>query len=145
MKNVMYRRQKSGTEALPQDSHDVLATLSDQKYIRLATFRRSGAPVPTPVWFARHGDRLYVTTSEKSWKVKRIRRNPAVRVAPCSPTGKPLGPGFDAVARILPPAESQKAAHRLREKYGWLLRLFLWFSRRRGQEHVYLEIAPERA
>ena len=116
--------------------------LADHKYISLTTFRRSGAPVPTTVWFAQDDGRVYVTTTAQSGKAKRLRNNGRVRIAPSTATGKPLGTEWEAEARILPAADSSTAARNLRQKYGWALRLFQWLGKVRGQDHVYLEIRP---
>ena len=59
-----------------------LAALDRHRYVALATFRRSGAEVRTPVWFAAVDDRLYVFTAGDSGKVKRLRHSPRARVAP---------------------------------------------------------------
>jgi len=56
--------------------------LDRHRYVSLATFRRNGAEVATPVWFAALGARLYVVTSGDSGKVKRLRNTPRARVAP---------------------------------------------------------------
>jgi uncharacterized protein len=120
------------------------AGLRGQRYLQLTTFRQSGAPVATPVWFAQEGGRLYVWTGAASGKARRLRRTPAVRVAPCSPMGAARSPAVPAVARILPAAEAGPARRALRAKYGWLLRLSEWVAGRRG-EHVYLEIRPVEA
>jgi uncharacterized protein len=58
--------------------------LSKEAYISLATFRRNGEAVQTPVWFAILGGNLYVVTDGTSAKVKRIRATKRVRVAPCN-------------------------------------------------------------
>ena len=79
--------------------------LEGHKYCRLVTFRRSGAAVATPVWFAIDGDRLVVKTEDPSGKVKRIRATSRVEVAPCTLRGRPLGPPRGGRARILPSAE----------------------------------------
>ena len=47
------------------------ADLGDARYISVATFRRSGAEVKTPVWFAGAGDWIHVFTAGDSGKVKR--------------------------------------------------------------------------
>ena len=51
--------------------------LNGHQYMALTTYRRSGAGVPTPVWFAQDGDRLFIVTQDGSGKVKRIRNNAA--------------------------------------------------------------------
>src|SRR3954469_20465946 len=72
------------------------------QYAVLVTFRKDGTPVPTPVWFALLDDRRFVTsTDRRTAKVKRIRRDPRVRVFPSDPRGKPLGPAVDGVARLV--------------------------------------------
>ena len=118
--------------------------LDGHKYCQLVTFRRNGEGVRTPVWFARDGDRLYVKTEDPSGKVKRLRRESRVRVAPCTVAGRDLGPTVDAVARILPPVEAPNAERALRRRYGvgrWLFTvvvepIFRW----RGHAPIYLEI-----
>ena len=65
-----------------------------QKYISLATFRKNGLVVNTPVWFAEQGEKLYVMTRSDSGKYKRIRNNPQIKVAACTMGGKITGPEF---------------------------------------------------
>jgi PPOX class probable F420-dependent enzyme len=71
------------------------------RYINLTTFRRNGQAVPTPVWFVVYEGRLYVTTSEQSGKVRRIRANGRAQVAPSDVFGKPLGAFVQARARVV--------------------------------------------
>jgi PPOX class probable F420-dependent enzyme len=98
----------------------VIGDLDRHRYMSLATFRRSGAEVATPVWFAAADDRLYVFTGGESGKVKRLRNSPRARVAPSDSRGRVLGPWQDASARILTePASIAKAHATLRSKYGW--------------------------
>ena len=68
--------------------HTHLHSLGDAKFVSLTTFRRSGERVSTPVWVARDGDALVVTTPEGSGKVKRLRHNPRVEMVPCSRRGR---------------------------------------------------------
>lgn len=109
--------------------------LQQQKYVSLASFRKSGIPVRTPVWFAAGEGKLYLFTNPNSGKVKRIGNNPRVRVAPCSIRGRITGPEFEGVARIVPAAKSEFARKLMKEKY-WLMRVpFLW-----SKESIFLEI-----
>lgn len=114
------------------------AEIHGQKYISLVTFRINGAPVPTPVWFAEDGGKLYVMTGSHLGKYKRIRNNPRVTIAPCTIRGKVTGPEFEAVARIMSSAEFVRVRKLINAKY-WLARLPLIWSR----TDVYLEITPE--
>jgi PPOX class probable F420-dependent enzyme len=80
---------------------DAFASFDGHQFLLLTTFRRSGEGVPTPVWFARVGDTLGVFTSAQTGKVKRLRRDGRVRIAPCSFMGKPKGPEQGAAARLV--------------------------------------------
>jgi uncharacterized protein len=111
------------------------AELQDQKYLSLATFRKNGAAVHTPVWFAAEDGRIYVMTRSDSGKYKRIRNNPAVKVASSTIRGKITGPEFPGQARILPPEDWARARKPIAAKY-WLVRVpFFWSAK-----NVFLEI-----
>lgn len=58
------------------------------KYLSVTSFKRDGTPVATPVWFVVDDGRLLIYTDPESFKAKRIRRNPSVRIAPCNATGR---------------------------------------------------------
>jgi len=62
--------------------------LSRAKYISLETYKRNGQAVRTPVWFVKENDLIYFHSPAKSWKVKRLQRNPVIRLAPCTRSGK---------------------------------------------------------
>jgi PPOX class probable F420-dependent enzyme len=126
-----------GTEAtIERMAGTVPSEIHGQKYISLVTFRKSGAPVATPVWFGEDGDRLYVMTRSDMGKTKRIRNNPQVRVAPSTIRGKVTGAEFAATVRILPLEEHAYARATINRKY-WAARLPLIWSR----TDTYLEIA----
>jgi PPOX class probable F420-dependent enzyme len=110
------------------------APLHNAKYIDLVTYRKSGAPVHTPVWFAEQDGKLYVRSRTDSGKVKRIRNNPRVEVAPCTIRGKRTGPGIAAVARV---ASDAGLAHRLINRKYLFARLSIWKAK-----NTYLEILP---
>ena len=100
------------------------ADLHRHRYISLATFRRSGVEVATPVWFAASGGKLYVFTLGDSGKVKRLRNSPRARVAPSDGRGRVQGAWRSATARMLTePAAIERAHAALRTKYGWQLRI----------------------
>src|SRR5829696_5490286 len=83
----------------------------DHRYAVLVTFRKDGTPVPTAVWFGLLDDGRFVTsTEERTAKVRRIRRDPHVRVFPSDPRGKPLGPGVEGTARILETSDERDRA-----------------------------------
>jgi uncharacterized protein len=89
----------------------------DGKYVSLTTFKRDGAAVATPVWFVADNGRLLVLTDAESFKVKRIRRNPAVSVARCSASGRLHGEPVAARAEVLPDTEMTHATELMNRKY----------------------------
>ena len=130
-------------EAAAMPERETFAKIAKYKYINLTTFRRDGSAVDTPVWFALSPDQrtLYVWTRGESYKVKRLRRNPACRVQPCDVTGrKSMGPEFEGSAKILEESEAGHAIRRLAKKY-WTFWLFYGFSFLRPKRYtVFLEI-----
>ncbi len=113
-----------------------LALDDRHRYLSLATYRASGAEVATPVWFAAVDRTLYVFAAGDSGKVKRLRRSPRARVAPCDARGTVQGPWRDATARIVTDTRVIARADRaLRAKYGWQKRLLDLGSRLTGRMH----------
>ncbi len=118
-----------------------LLQFAGQKYLCLETFRKKGLGVRTPVWFAASRPIspdsseviLYVYTIGNSGKVKRIRNNPRVRIAPCNMRGGLRGDWVDARAEILQGEEAAKGMLLLNRKYlPWkqLLDFFAMFRQR---------------
>ncbi|MGI5245957.1 PPOX class F420-dependent oxidoreductase [Dactylosporangium sp. CA-139066] len=109
--------------------------LGDEQYLLLTTFRRDGTAVPTPVWAVRDGEALLVWTVGDSGKVKRIRRDGAVTVAPCNVRGRTKADPVPAHATLLGPEGGAQARELIKKKYGIQGRLFVWASlRRRGAD-----------
>jgi PPOX class probable F420-dependent enzyme len=109
------------------------------RYIALTTFRRSGVPVTTPVWFAARDDRLLVWTAAESGKAKRLRTRPEVTVVPCTMRGTPVGSAVDGTAVLLPASELPGVRSALRAKYGLVLAAYdaavaLWLRVRHKPE-----------
>lgn len=118
------------------------APLDEHLYMSLKTFRQNGEGVLTPVWFGQVDGRLYVTTRPESAKIKRIRQNAHVEVAPCTRTGELLGEFESATAQILPQDEVSRAVEALAPKYS---ETSLWQNVLNGQEdgsRLFLEISP---
>ena len=87
------------------------------RYLSITSYKRDGTGVATPVWFVQQDGRLLVETDAASGKVKRIRRNPAVRVAVCTASGRLRGEQADAVAELLPGSEVSSAERLITRKY----------------------------
>jgi len=115
-----------------------------ERYLSLITFKRSGAPVETPVWFAAMGGCYYVFTEGDSYKVKRLRRNPAVKAAPCRVFGTVTGPWVPGRGRIVTDdtALVTRAEKAFDKKYGWQIRLFNVLSKLGGKypKRAWLEL-----
>lgn len=94
-----------------------LNQFTGQKYISLETFKKSGESVKTPVWFVLHDGAFYVYTEADSWKVKRIRNNPRVRVAVCDMRGNVKGPWLDGTTTFVEGEERVMADKLLDKKY----------------------------
>ena len=114
-----------------------LATLGRSKYLSLTTFRKDGSAVATPVWLVRDGDALLVTTQASSGKVKRIRNNPTVLLAPCDARGRlkgEQGPGRAALQDRVATARTTGLIRRRYGLLGWL------FTMRGGDDHIGITI-----
>jgi uncharacterized protein len=123
------------------------AVFEGQKYLSLETFRKNGEGVRTPVWFAAEtagGEAalLYIYTIGETGKVKRIRNNPRVRIAPCDMRGNVTGEFVAARAEILSGDAAAHGTKLLNRKYfPWkqVLAFFALFSRR---ERVVMALRP---
>jgi PPOX class probable F420-dependent enzyme len=114
----------------------------DSRYMNLSTYRKSGVPVDTPVWFAEESGRLYVFSAGNAGKVKRLRNSSRARIAPCDMRGGLLGEWQEAEAVLVnDPAEIARAHSALRKKYGWQMLLTDFFSRLTGRIHQRAFIA----
>jgi hypothetical protein len=121
------------------------ADLDRHRYVTLATFRRNGAAVATPVWFAAVDSTLWVFTAGDSGKVKRLRHTSRVRIAPCDVRGDVKGPWQDATARLATDASAIERAHEaLRAKYGWQMWVGDVLARATGRmgRRAWIEITP---
>ena len=111
-----------------------IGDLDRHRYLALATFRKSGAEVATPVWFAAVGGTLYVCSAGEAGKVKRLRQSSRARVAPSDARGRVQGAWQDATARLVTePAAIERAHAALRAKYGWQVWLADVLSRLTGR------------
>jgi PPOX class probable F420-dependent enzyme len=110
------------------------ADLARERYVSLATFRKTGAEVRTSIWFALADDTLWIVTGGDSGKVKRLRHTPRVRVAPCDVRGLVHGAWREGAARLVEdPGDIGRAHALLRAKYGWQVTLLDLMSRLSGR------------
>ncbi len=112
-----------------------------QQYLNIETFRKNGIGVKTPVWFVQDGDLIYVRTIDDSGKVKRIRHNSNVQVAPCKVNGQVVGNWVDATAKEKrDETTAQKVDKLLNKKYGLIKKLFALTSLFQKNKDTILEI-----
>lgn len=136
--------------------------LGRETYVSLASFRKSGKEVRTPVWVAPdpvapdavapdavapEGERLVVYTNARSGKVKRIRAGSRLRLCACDSRGglRSEAEWVDARGRMLDdPAERDRALEAIVRKYGWQMRLALLASRLTGRyaDRAAIELLP---
>ncbi|HLB21847.1 MAG TPA: PPOX class F420-dependent oxidoreductase [Solirubrobacteraceae bacterium] len=109
----------------------------------LVTYRRDGTPVPTPVWAALgEGGRLYVRTERSAGKLKRLRNDARLLVAPCTVRGKPLGAALEATARMLAPEQEPVAERALARRFGFGRELFERTMDALRVDMCFIEITP---
>lgn len=109
-------------------SHPLVA----EKYVSIETVRKNGEKKATPVWIADLDGKLVFVTNSDSWKVKRMRANPAVRLAPCDMKGDNVGTYVAGTARVLEGPAKTPLDDAIAKKYGsqaWPLKLAALFSK----------------
>lgn len=137
----------SSPSSLPPGAAD-FHQLGREKYVELTTFRRNGDPVRTPVWVGAGRGDLLVFTAPDSGKVKRLRNDPRVELAPCGRRGEVAPdvvrtPGRAVI--ITDPKEQSWASTRLAASYPFAFRVLSWagaiFTLGR-RERCWLRISP---
>jgi PPOX class probable F420-dependent enzyme len=140
------------TNSASQSGFGPFPNLGTSSVVILTTFRRDGRAVPSPVWYARRGDRLIVATHRSTGKLKRIRagladaqdaRGARVLVAPGTYSGKVTGDAREGYAQLVGPGEASAALAAVRARYGLLGRLLFGLnSLRRKPLDTAIEIVP---
>jgi uncharacterized protein len=98
--------------------------VTTEKYVSLATYRRNGVEVKTPVWIAELAERYYVFSAGDAGKVKRIRATSRVKLAACDIRGNVRGAWIEGRGRIVSePVLIGKVRKALRRKYGLIMLL----------------------
>ena len=109
----------------------------------LVTFKRSGDAVPSPVNFGLSDDgRIYLRCDPDSAKLKRLTRDPHVRVCACSFRGKPLGPLVEGIGRVLDEAEAERAHAIVAANWDLFNRLYEGAVDRMNTPVTYVEVRP---
>jgi PPOX class probable F420-dependent enzyme len=123
-------------------SEDKLSQLSKFKYINIETYRKNGLGVRTPIWFIILDGLIYFRTDAKSGKVKRIRNNPDVRIAPCDIRGNVTGNWLDGKTYFANSEESSTVHSMINKKYGFMTTLIRIFNKIRRTNPAVIAIVP---
>lgn len=129
-----------------------VAELGRERFVSVTTYRRSGVAVATPVWAVADGGDLLVWTPADSGKVKRLRNDPRVELAPCSRRGAVAdgAPRVAGTAVVETDAAAVRSVEvRLRREYGLEYRVVTTLERvvatlrRRRTPRVVLRISAD--
>lgn len=139
------RSAPPGAAAIGRQAHTGTAEeIAACKRALLVTYRRDGTPVPTPVWAALGDDGLlYVRTERGSGKLKRLRNDARLLVAPCTVRGRPLGAPLEARAEVLAPEREARAEQALARRYGLGRECFERAMDLLRVDMCFLEITPQ--
>jgi uncharacterized protein len=117
-----------------------LASLSNQKVVSVETVKKNGEAVRSPVWVVEDGGLLYIRSDANSWKIKRIKRNPSVRVAPSSWGGKIKGDWVKGEAQFVQDESSGRILELFTRKYGIMARILNFYNKLRARKYVTVAI-----
>lgn len=107
-----------------------LEAFSRGRFLSVTSFKRDGTGVATPVWFVSDGARLFALTDLHSAKVRRIRREPHVTIAPCRADGRLRGEPVAARAEVRTAGpELERVQRLLLDRYAVSYRLVMLFYR----------------
>ena len=122
---------------------DEIEFLEGGSYLSLATRKRSGDFVNTPVWFAPEDGSYYLFSAGDAGKVKRLRNFSEAKVAACTVTGALTGEWLPAHAELLDStSDNAVALQALRKKYGWQMKITDLLSRLSGKyaKRAYIRV-----
>ena len=103
-------------------------SIADERYVRLTTRTADGRPKHVPVWITAVGrEQVGFTTGSDSWKVRRIRRNPQVRIQASDTRGTIVNGSTPrtGTARLGDADELAAVRTAIRQKYGF--GVVVWF------------------
>ena len=113
-------------------------SLETGKYINLLTYKKNGEPVSTPVWFIFKDNKIFIRTSNKSGKFKRIKNNKNVKFALCNIRGKIKGEWHNGSAKLEP--NNRWVFSKINEKYGIFAYLMNFLYKIKKMDIIILSI-----
>jgi PPOX class probable F420-dependent enzyme len=97
---------------------DAINQFSGRRYISLESYKKDGTPKLTPVQSMEENGTIYFRTDPRTWKVKRIRRNPRVRIVPSDRNGNPTGAWVNGRAHLIEGEQYERALALFKKEYG---------------------------
>jgi PPOX class probable F420-dependent enzyme len=138
------RHRRAFEVAGEQGTHADFEDLRGARQCLIVTFKRSGDAVPTPVNFGLSEDgMLYFRSEPRSAKVRRIRRDPHVRVCACNMRGKPTGPVVEGTARVVSESEKLRADSIVASNWSPGMKVLERGLDRLPLELAYVEVKPQ--
>lgn len=123
-------------------NYNNLETFEKAKYINIQTYKKTGQPISTPVWFIIKDNKIFFRTSHNSGKIKRIRNNNNVKFALCNIRGKIKGEWYEGIAKIENDSDNS-ILFQINKKYGLSSRLMKIFYKIKKIDIVILSIEPK--
>lgn len=121
----------------------MLSEFSGHKYVNMETVKKNGSVVRTPVWFVQDDYGIYVRTYSNSGKVKRLRANGRLRVAPCDFEGRLLGDWVEMNHEFLSGEEEKRIEKMFFKKYGIQARLTSILAQLKGKKYIHLRLTKK--
>ena len=120
-------------------NYNNLKIFEKAKYINIQTYKKTGQPISTPVWFIIKDNKIFFRTSHNSGKIKRIRNNNNVKFALCDIRGKIKGEWYEGIAKIENDSDNS-ILFQINKKYGLSSRLMKIFYKIKKIDIVILSI-----
>ncbi len=125
----------------PTSENAASSQFTGARYLVIESYKKDGTAVKTPVWFIANNGTLYVRTDNDTGKMKRIQRNPNIRIAPSNARGTPKGSWVEARAEVAGELEAEEAYLLLKKKYGLQYRAVRFMGRLRGRKNKAIVLA----
>lgn len=137
--SVRLRHKHARLSARDAARSNLVSYLAHASYLLLESYRADGTPVATPMRFAVVDETIFLRTAPAAGKLRRIAREPLVRVAACTVRGLPVADNIECAARVVPPQRLADARAALARRCGPWRRLI---ERLACKSYVYLELTP---
>jgi uncharacterized protein len=134
------RHRAASTAAERAATNGQLAELAGVRQAVLCTVTADGRWIPTPVNIAVDGERVLFRAEPHSLKIRRLTRQPNVKLFASTFRGKPRGPVLAGTATVLDGAAAERAAALVAEAWRWDMRVIERGFDRIGVPEAYVEI-----